>query len=222
MTQIIRSVYQAQCKPGQEAATIAALTVTREQLETHIADGRLLTISLFGWRRHIFAYWESIGEAVTPNDLFDELTDLLEPWPGADKPRTFVPMMDIFHGLTPLSVEEWRRQRPPERIQGRITRLKPQMVSSYIFYHYQLQEERPGQQDKYWLISLHEDLLFFYQELPPFPDPRPGKLTTTNTPDDWQKVMFPHFNLWEDAPPGEEIWRQVEVLLHLGWKSAWQ
>jgi hypothetical protein len=89
------------------------------------------------------------------------------------------------------------------------------MVSSYIFSHYQLQEERPGQHDKYWLISLHEDLLFFYQELPPFPAPRPGKLATTNTPDDWQAVMFPHFEQWDDAPPGAEIWRPVELILHL-------
>jgi hypothetical protein len=215
MPQIIRAVYRAQCKPGQEAATVAAFTAARDRLQAQIPAGRLLTISLFHWRRHFFAYWESIGEPATPDDLFGDLADLLELWPGAAEPRPFVPMMDIFHGLTPQSVEGWRRQRPPEHIQGRITRLKPEMVSSYIFYHYQLQEERPGHHDKYWLISLHEDLLFFYQEQPPFPEPRPGKLTTNNTPDDWQAVMFPHFRLWDDAPKGEEIWRQVELILHL-------
>jgi hypothetical protein len=106
MPHLTRTVYRAQCKAGQEAVTVAALTATRDRLQAQLAEGRLLTISLFGWRRHFFAYWESIGEPVTPNALFGDLADLLEQWPGAAEPCTFVPMMDIFHGLAPLSVDQ--------------------------------------------------------------------------------------------------------------------
>lgn len=215
MNKVTRSVYRAHCHAGQVDAAVAALQARRALLQAQLDAENLLTISLFQWERHIFAYWESIGQPLVPTTLFGDMHEQLAVWPGTPEPRTFVPMLDIFHGLEPRDVEQWRRRRPVERIQGRITRLKPTMASSYIFYHYQLQEEKPGHHDKYWQINQHEDLLFFYQELPPTPEPQTGKLSTSNTPPDWQTLMFPHFQLWEDAPPGEEIWRQVSLILHL-------
>ncbi len=127
-------------------------------------------------------------------------------------------MMDIFHCGEPRSAEDWQRKAPVESARARLTRLQPEMVSSYIFYHYQLQEEKPGSFDKYCLISLHENLLFFYQEYPQVVEspPRIGKLTTHNSPPNWQEVMFPHFLLWDDAPAGEEIWREIELVLQMG------
>lgn len=215
MNQVIRSVYRAHCHAGQVDAAVATLQARRDFLQAQIDARTLLTISLFQWERHIFAYWESIGQPLTPTSLFGDMSEQLATWPGMSEPRTFVPMIDIFHGLEPGDVDQWRRRRPVERIQGRITRLKPTMVSSYIFYHYQMQEEKLGQHDKYWQINQHEDLLFFYQELPPTPEPQVGKLSTNNTPSDWHTLMFPHFQLWDDAPESEEIWRHVPLILHL-------
>lgn len=217
MQTVHRALYRAQCRPEQEAPTTAHLQTTVTMLQRRIEQGDLLTVTLFRWRNHFFAYWEGVQQPVAPEELFGDMSHLLETWPGADRPRTFVPMTDIFHCQEPVDSDHWRRKQPIERIQGRITRLKPAMVSSYIFYHYQLQEEKPGSFDKHCLIGMHENLLFFYQELPAVvePLPRPGKLTTKNTPDDWHGTMFPHFILWDDAPPGEEIWRQVAVLFHL-------
>jgi hypothetical protein len=215
LNHVTRSLYRAQCKPGQMAEMAAAFLAQQGRFQALIADGALLTVSVFQWQRHSFVYWESVGQPLTPADLFGPVAEHLEAWPGMDEPRTFIPLMDIFHGLEPESRAHWQRRHPVERIQGRITRLQPHMVSSYIFYHYQLQEEQPGSHDKYWLIGIHENLLFFYQELPPVPEPRPGKLTTANTPDDWQAGMFPHFLLWDDAPPSETIWRSVDLILHL-------
>lgn len=218
MTTVHRALYRAQSHPGQEAAAAAHLQTTVATIQQKVDNGDLLTASLFRWRSHFFAYWEGLQQPIAPEELFGAMPDLLEVWPGADTPRTFVPMIDIFHWQAPVDVGHWRRQQPVERPQGRITRLKPAMVSSYIFYHHQLQEEKPGSNDKYGLIGMHENLLFFYQELPAVVETAPyaGKLTTKNTPDDWHGTMFPHFILWDDAPPGEEIWRQVEVLFHLG------
>lgn len=217
MKTVHRALYRAQCRPGQEAGAINHFQRAVAAIQRKVDQGDLLTASLFRWRSHFFAYWEGLGQPVAPEALFGDMRTLLETWPGADTPRTFVPMIDIFHCQEPVDSEHWRRKQPIERIQGRITRLKPAMASSYIFYHYQLQEEKPGSFDKHCLIGLHENLLFFYQEVPPVIEtpPIPGKLTTKHTPDDWHGTMFPHFILWDDAPSGEEIWRQVEVLLHL-------
>lgn len=218
MTQTVhRAVYRAQSKASQTSATIDHFTATTAALQQAIAAGTLLTISLFRWHSHFFIYWESLDQPIAPTDLFGDMTALLETWPGEAAARTFVPMLDIFHCQAPVDLDHWRRKQPIERLQGRLTRLKPEMASSYIFYHYQLQEEKPGSFDKYCLISMQENLLFFYQEVPAVVEalPRPGKLTTTNTPDHWHDVMFPHFILWDDAPPGQEIWREIEVVFHL-------
>jgi hypothetical protein len=215
MNAIHRSVYRAQIQPGQQAAALAHFNSLAESFPLGQTTGELMTISLFNWGVHLFAYWESIGYAITADTLFGDMSALLESWPGAATPRTFAPMLDIFHWQEPADVEHWRRKAPIERISGRLARLNPARASSYIFYHYQLQEERPGSVDKYGLISLHENLIFFYQELPAIVEEPAikGKLTTTNTPDHWHDVMFPHFILWDDVVPGQEIWREVEVVL---------
>ena len=216
MNQIQRAMYRAQAQPGQAAAALAHFQHQAQTFKLGLAPGDLMTISLFQWRAHFFAYWESIDEAVTPEALFGDMGELLANWPGSDQPRCFAPMMDIFHCLAPESIAHWRRKQPIERVGLRLARLKPEMGSSYIFYHYQLQEEQPGSFDKYGIISLHENLICFYQEHPAIVEEprRTGKLTTTNTPPDWHTVMFPHFDLWHDAQPGQEIWRETELVLY--------
>ncbi len=217
MNAIYRRVYRAQCQPGAEAATAAYFEAQRTALQEVIADQRLLTVSVFRWETTFFVYYEAVGTDAVPDELFGHGADLLRLWPGKGEPRAFVPMMDIFHCGEPISLEQWQRRSPIEEIRARITHLQPHMLSSYIFYHYQLQEEKPGSFDKYCLISLHENLLFFYQEFPNELEspPRTGKLTTHHTPDDWHGTMFPHFLLWDDAPEGQEIWRDVERVLSL-------
>ena len=218
MTPIYRSIYRAQAQPDQAEVAAAHLKHAAEGLALGLAPGNLLTLSLFQWHSQFLVYWESIEQAIAPETIFGDPRTLLMNWPGAATPRTFVPMMDIYHCLEPLSLEDWRRKQPITRISGKIARLKPEQVSSYIFYHYQLQEEQPGSFAKYGIISLHEDLIFFYQEMPYIVEdpPRKGKLQTTNTPDHWQDVMFPHFNLWDDAPSGQEIWRDTALVMHRG------
>lgn len=217
MMEIQRFVYRTQCKSAMETLTIAHFTAQTTALKQRIMNGTLMTAAVFQWQTHFFVYYESLRQPLTPSDLFGDMRDLLEAWPGEVQKRTFVPMLDIFHCQEPANIEHWRRKQPPERLLGRITRLKPNMGSSYIFYHYQLQEERPGSFDKYGLIAMHENLLFFYQELPAIVEtpPIPGKLTTANTPPDWQAVMFPHFTLWENAKPGQEIWQEIDLLLYI-------
>ncbi len=225
MPTISRSVYRAQAKPDQADSALNRLCDLATALTLGTAPGDLMTVSLLRWGLHIFAYWESVDQPLAPEMLFPGLDDLLETWPGAtpngDMGRTFVPMMDIFHYLAPENlagdaVDAWRRKAPVDQAWGRLARLQPPMVSSYIFLHYQLQEEKPGIGDKYGVISLHEDLIFFYQEQPAVVEAAtiPGQLRTANTPDHWHDIMFPHFHLWDDAPPGQEIWRVIDPVLH--------
>lgn len=214
---VFRYVYRAQCLPGQEERVAATWRARQSSLAALQADGHLLTAAVFGWQGHCFVYYEATDPKLSPEDLAGEAGALLEEWPGAARPRRFAPMMDIFHCGEPRGTDEWRRATPVESVRARLTRLKPEMVSSYIFYHYQRQEERPGDFDKYCLITIHEDLLFFYQESPAVVEspPRTGKLSTRNSPENWHEVMFPHFRLWDDAAQGEEIWREIGLLLHI-------
>ncbi|GLX66726.1 hypothetical protein MU1_10700 [Paenibacillus glycanilyticus] len=126
-------------------------------------------------------------------------------------------MMDIFHYLQPVSEEHWRRTEPVSKPFARIARLKPEQVASYIFYHYQYQEERPGDGDKYGMIALHENLMFFYSESPATIEPPPyeGKLTTSHTPSEWQAAMDPHFIPWEEESGHSLIWLEIPLLFQL-------
>ena len=75
------------------------------------------------------------------------------------------------------------------------------MASSYIYYHYQLQEERAFHGPKYEIIGMHENLLFGYQEFPAVVEEPvvPGRLRTKGTPDNWgDSRMDLHFQPWED------------------------
>jgi len=225
MPSIHRSVYRAQAKADRVDAAVDQLCAVAGALPLGANSGDLMTISLLRWGLHLFAYWESVDQPHPPETLFPGLDDLLERWPGATpdpaRARTFVPMIDIFHYLAPENlagdgVAAWRRKAPVDQAWGRLARLKPSMASSYIFLHYQLQEEKPGSGDKYGVISLHEDLIFFYQERPAVVEAavHPGQLRTANTPDHWHDVMFPHFHLWDDAPPGQAIWREIDAVMH--------
>ena len=83
------------------------------------------------------------------------------------------------------------------------------MVSSYIFYHYQLQEEKQCSGDKYSSIYLLGNLLAMYHEFPIEEEKEKynGKLKTNNTPINWHEIMSQHFLSWDDFD-GE--WREVK------------
>jgi hypothetical protein len=210
-------MFRGQSRSGRADSCAAGLAALQPELQKRIERGQLLTISVFRWGEQFFFYSECIANPLEPVDLYGSAGDALLHWPGAEEDRRFIPLIDIFHCVEPQGLEHWRRKAAPQRIYARLARLKPEMVSSYIFYHYQLQEERPGSFDKYCLIGLHENLLFFYLEHPFVvePPPVPGKLRTNHTPDHWQDVMDPHFDPWMDAPDGQEIWRDIETIFTL-------
>ncbi|THF76278.1 hypothetical protein E6C55_19470 [Cohnella fermenti] len=189
---------------------------------------------MFAYGDEWFFYCESESEEeeLTPDSLFAEASEWLAAWPGGagggalgeraggEREETrgvrhWAPMTDIFHYQRPVSREHWQRRNPERTPFGRMAVLKPEEIASYVYYHYQYQEERPGDGDKYGIIGLHENVLFFYSELPATVEPAPyeGKLKTKLRPDDWQAVMDPHFVLWEGAKPEERVWRRLTLVL---------
>ena len=197
------------------------------ETESAMRQAGALRVDVFGAGGSWLIYAEIAGQTVKePGDvdgevhcfdpalLFPEAASVLSAWPGEAAPRLFARMTDIFHYQRPAGREHWSRNGGTEGY-GRIARLKPDQVASYVFYHYQYQEEKPGDGDKYGIIGLHEELLFFYAERPSTvePAPYPGRLTTSSTPEDWGAAMQPHFIEWEQAGGSERIWLNLDRVL---------
>jgi hypothetical protein len=215
MTPVYRFMSRACAATPNLPAVDAALRGHAEALRVRVDAGELLTVSAFRRGADVFVYHESVGSPIDVHDLFAGALPLLTPWPDGGALRHFVPMLDIFHCGEPLSLEYWRRKQPVERYEGKVIRLRPEKVASYIFYHYQMQEEKPGSFDKYGIIGIHENLLFFYLEKPFVLEspPKPGSLSTKNTPDNWHEVMFPHFQPWVDSAGVDDLWRDTTHVL---------
>ncbi|WNR42957.1 hypothetical protein [Paenibacillus roseipurpureus] len=172
----------------------------------------LLSFSLFLRDRVLCVY----VEMVVHNPAFDWAivvnTDV-EPWPYLKGPRYSALMPDIFHDGVPVDPDSWRSGRTIERRSGSLARLKPDMVASYVFYHYQAQEEKPEHFNKTYVIGLHGTWIFSYGESPAVvSENKPlGKLATRQTPDNWHEVMDPHFDKW----PNDVIWSPMQHLITL-------
>lgn len=213
-----RVIMRAQLLEGLEPEVIAALN-ERERALAYIRSGQWMTAAAFKWERNLFLYIECIDESgeaeVHPESLFPELNTYLTDWPGHSSPRKWIPMIDVFHFNAPASAEHWRRKEPVERRVGRVAHLKPEMMASYIYYHYQLQEEHAFFGPKYEMIAMSENLLFGYQEFPAVVEEPvlPRKLATSGTPANWSDSrMDLHFQPWED---GHLYFKPVETIFAL-------
>lgn len=213
-----RCLYRAECRAGSDPAAFwgARLGLLNERMNRL----GISELSLFQEGKELFLYYESSessGQGGEPEQLFADAAELLKVWPGGEHPRLWIPLMDIFHYQQPVSGQHWKRNQEERTPYGRLAVLKPEQVSSYIYHHYQYQEERPGDGDKYGIIGLHENLLFFYSELPATVEPAPyaGRLTTNLRPENWGEVMEPHFRKWRGVQPDQEIWKKLALVLNI-------
>lgn len=212
----MRMIFRAQVKVGMEQQAIELIQHRSPQLNKMIKEQKIMTISVFRFEQALFLYCES-EQDIEPYDLLDDLNDFLEKCPGLEQKRYWIPMMDIFHYNEPQNIEHWRRKRKPEKSIGRILKLKPEKISSYIYHHYQYQEEKPGDGDKYGIIGIHENLLFFYTEHPTYQEEplHKGELDTLNTPANWCEVMEEHFLSWEGMQESEKYWRYTDLIIYM-------
>ncbi len=173
-----------------------------------IGGDRVMTVTLSRFRDMLFLYYETHEKDLAPEQVISGKT---RPFPDG---RHWFFMPDIFHYSRPLSDEHWERRIAGKRPSPRLNRLRREKMGSYIFYHHQLQEEHPGMCDKYGMIGLFDNYIFFYLELPEEPETTQyaGELSTDNTPmDKWNELMTSHFMPWEDVPVE---WREIDVVLH--------
>lgn len=206
-----RNIYRARLKPesADEGLLILKHAAGAERL---VRNGELMTAAGFLWDLNVFLYYECTGRDIGPEELVGAVEPFLIDWPGKEEPRKLISMIDVFHFNEPAGYDHWLRQQPVERRAGRVAHLKPEMMSSYIYYHYQLQEERAFLGDKYEMIAMHENLLFGYQEFPKVIEEPvvPGRLKTKGTPADWNEArMDLHFQPWED---GHLYFKHIEQL----------
>ena len=153
----------------------------------------------------IFLYFESelIDTEINPEDIISEN---LIPFPNGD---LWQRMSDIFHYSRPLGHEHWKRKLLNKKPRFRINYLKSEMISSYIYYHFQYQEEKTGDGDKYGMIFIMGDLIVMYTEEPIEAETLKydGLLSSSNTPANWGELMEKHFKPWPDFKGN---WREME------------
>lgn len=200
-----RAIYMSQLKADGDGL-LRRLPAESATLTEALRAETVLTTAWFRHDRWLFGYFEAANDDwsfVWP----ERYTEYLETWPGGSALSHATPMLDIFHDQSPRDAASWRSGHTPERRLGSLARLKPEWYASYVYYHYQLQEERPGHFNKYYTIGACGRLLFSYSEQPAvIGGAPPGKLATAGTPDDWHGTMQPHFETWPDAQGNSTYW----------------
>ncbi len=206
----LRGVLRMQVKDPDAHAYIRSC---RHHWEKAVAEGKLRSASVFGFQDHIFVYYE----ATVPFHLEEYLPDIgsyVHLWPGQEKLRPYIPMVKLYQSLPMEEVRDWKRSGDTHPYLT-ISRMKLDMLQSYTYYHYQMQEEMPGHNGRYLGIWDSEDWCVLYNEDKP---DRPidtdykGKLTSNLCPvARWHEYMKPHFNPWPDG----ELYQRADMILHV-------
>ncbi|QGQ98271.1 hypothetical protein EHS13_27000 [Paenibacillus psychroresistens] len=210
---IYRSMYLSQIKSQSITDFKKHLAENSAEFRGWLEQQGIVSFSLFNQGAFLFIYLEASKKAFSFS-WETPYSERLEQWPGQAVLRNSIPLLDVFHDGVPEELNEWRGDRTVEQRSGSMVYLKPEQYCSYVFYHYQLQEENPESFNKTYTIGAYENMLFSYSELPEsFSLSKPeGKLKTNHTPENWQEVMLPHFQLDQDE---DVIWKTLETLFVL-------
>ncbi|MBR4890493.1 MAG: hypothetical protein IKU15_04315 [Clostridia bacterium] len=189
---------------NEEDSTLGCFSEKEKDIKEKYLDTSLITnLNVFLNQKEVYIYIESADKIITPEELFFDCLSLFIPWPDLDG-RVFRPMTEIYHYNEPQSASHWKRKTNPDYCFAKIAKIIPELTSRYIFYHYQLQEEKPGFGDKYGRIYLSGDIAFYYGEYPYISEPpmHKGRLSTNNSPsgEEWQSIMEKHFIMWDGYP----------------------
>lgn len=118
-------------------------------------------------------------------------------------------LFEVFHFCPSEEADTWIKERSDPKAVISFIKLKPDKISSYIFYHYALQEEASGKRLKYYSIFISGALLINFHESPQVlydPNVKGSLDSSISQRDDWNEYMKTHFL------PGE-TWRRGEILL---------
>ncbi len=198
---MILKAYKALVRPEKLDRVENFITSFKEEIQNKFKNtNKISNLNVFFFENQLFFYIESIDCEIAPDILFDGIDEYLCEWP--DENKFFRPMACIFHYNEPQSNEHWERKSKPTFCYAMIAKIIPDLMARYIFYHYQYQEEYPGDGDKYGRIFLADDMLFFYLEYPSVIEKalHKGSLDSKNSPKgkEWQEIMDTHFIWWDE------------------------
>lgn len=140
----------------QEETLKRSLTQDEAVVRNLVREQKCLTAALYRYENMLFLYYEAMDETLMPQELFPGLSVQLTPW---------VFMEPVFWHTVPGGKEDWARQGQKTR-RGRIARLLPGKLDSYVSYHKAIVKEGLLDGDRYQFIALQGDLLFSYFEEP--------------------------------------------------------
>lgn len=210
MAHILRYQFRAQVQHGSGGAIVDLVRDKHREIEQKCENCKVLFLKLFKFEDQIFVYLESERRNLQ-FDLPSSVNELLLDWPGAQGARKIVPMLDIFHDAIPRSESVWRPVDVNRESVCSIVYLRPEKYCSYVFYHFQLQEEGLRKFNKYYLIGAHENCLVSYQENPAIVDKTNYDriLKSNSSPENWAEIMSEHFQPWRDASDLGQTWKPM-------------
>ena len=213
MSNIFRHQFRAKIEHASLVVFLDLIGAKRIEIERELENRKVLICKLFRFEDQLFVYLESENH-LAQFDLPAGINQLLLDWPGQVGNRKFLRMLDIFHDAVPRSETVWREAEPNRKSVGSIVYLRPEKYCSYVFYHFQLQEEGLRKFNKYYLIGAHENCLFSYQEIPAVVDitNHDRVLNTNNSPENWTELMGEHFQAWPEGLGIEKTWKAMEEL----------
>ncbi|MBQ8526086.1 MAG: hypothetical protein IJ460_05155 [Clostridia bacterium] len=135
----------------------SVLNSAKAEAKNKIADKTCITIALYRYDNMLFLYCESADNRICAENLLPSLTECLD--------GNWLAMKNVYYTSVPVSDEYWSRQGKKTRI-GRLARLMPGKVNSYVRYHKAIMEEGLFEGEKYLCISLYGNTLFLYSESP--------------------------------------------------------
>ncbi len=215
--QVNRLLWRAYISGGEELKP--AIEADYKTASAFIGSGNMTGFSLFHYDGNLFLYFEKTGNVMHPDEFLKNISRHLRKWPGEKIERRWVPLIDVFHFSSPLNSYHWERKAPAVRRIGKIGRLKPEMASRYIFYHYALQEEKAFPGDKYEIIGLNENYLFGYFEEPVVIDEQNTRrgLNTNVVPADWSEAGIPGcFIPWSENK--NDRFREMDKIMSI-WRN---
>lgn len=204
-----RLVYVSQIKPSGLERFLERMYAVSAHLHQRLASEGVRRCTVFRHDRKLFIYAECASDS-RGFEWGSDFDGLLELWPQDERQADCCPMTDIFHYHDAGTFDKWRGDYVADRRIGLLARVKPDMVASYVYYHFLRQEEMPGSGNRTYMIGYYGSYLFSYQEHPVVIEKLPPRMRTKLVPDDWDAAMAPHFNDWSDTGEEQRIWRQLE------------
>lgn len=217
-----RLLYYSQLRRDSESEFRQMVNTDIESLRRDWSAQGLYDVSIFVLQQFVFIYAEAGSSSEYAEWRWPRYYGrILETWPlvplsmghpSGSTDSLEVPLIAIFHDGVPSDCSSWRDHRHIDERIGSVACLRPEMAASYIYYHFQKQEEAASSFNQTYMIGMFGTLIFSYHELPSLTSGHKpqGLLHTRQSPIHWHDAMLPHFIPWKDESGNDILWMQME------------